>query len=316
LKLLLIILFPFLLFGQSARTLLILEEEEPFVMTLEGSTQVIIALQGSGTIVTDWGDGTTSNLALTTSSQNLTHTYSVNTTYTVRIYNAGAITYFNTATNNNYSFSLAHFFAKMPNIVNFYCDGSNTVTGNLSSLPAGLTIFLLGGSNTVTGNLSSLPAGLTRLTCTGSNTIAGDLNSLPVALTYLYCTGSNTVTGNLSSLPAGLTTLILGGSNTVTGNLSSLPAGLTYFRCFGLNSVSDYTSPKTWPNNINHFQLTPASGGLSSTEMDNLIIDLNGSTWAGTSRTLTLTGTNASRTSASDAAVVSLSLKGVTVVTN
>ena len=69
---------------------------------------------------------------------------------------------------------------------------------------------------------------------------------------------------------------------------------------------------------MNYFYLVPVSGGgLSSTEIDNLIIDLdNGNTWGGSSRTLYLKGTNAARTSASDAAVASLVSKSVTVTTN
>jgi len=96
--------------------------------------------------------------------------------------------------------------------------------------------------------------------------------------------------------------------------LSSL---LIYINFYGNNTISDYTSGKTWNNNINFFRITPvAGGGLSSTEVDNLIIDLNGSAWAGTSRTLSLIGTNAARTAASNAAVTSLTTnKSVTVTT-
>ena len=39
-------------------------------------------------------------------------------------------------------------------------------------MPANLTYFGCVGSNTITGNLSSLPANLTYFVCTGSNTIA------------------------------------------------------------------------------------------------------------------------------------------------
>ena len=56
-------------------------------------------------------------------------------------------------------------------------------------------------------------------------------------------------------------------------------------------------------------------GGLDSTEIDNLLIDLSGTTWT-SSKIITLTGTNAARTAASDAAVSTLEGMGVTVTTN
>ncbi len=165
-------------------------------------------------------------------------------------------------------------------------------------------------------DLSSLPTGLTSFTCSGSNTVTGNLSSLPTGLTYFTCRGLNTVTGNLSSLPTGLTYFNCQGSNTVTGNLSSLPAGLTYFLCIGSNTIRDY-SGKTWANNQRRVYLVPVTGGgLSSAEIDQLLIDLAaaGGTWTDV-KVVYLGGTNAARTSASDAAVATLVSKGVTVTT-
>jgi hypothetical protein len=157
---------------------------------------------------------------------------------------------------------------------------------------------------------------MTNFQCWGSNTITGNLSSLPSGLTYFYCTGSNTITGNLSSLPSGLTTFGCTGSNTITGNLSSLPAGLTYFVCRGSNTIGDY-SGKAWANNQRRVYLVPvAGGGLSSAEIDQLLIDLAaaGGTWSG-EKQVYLRGTNAARTAASDAAVATLVSKGVSVTT-
>lgn len=226
-------------------------------------------------------------------------------------------------------------------LTSFNCGTGNTITGNLSSLPSGLTFIRVSGSNTISGDLSSIASlPLTVLNFQGSNTIAGNLSSLPSSLLLILVLGSNTITGNLSSLssmnllafqivgnntitgnlnglPLTLNQLQIGGSNTVSGNLSSLSSLLIYINFYGNNTISDYTSGKTWNNNINFFRITPvAGGGLSSTEVDNLIIDLNGSAWAGTSRTLSLIGTNAARTAASNAAVTSLTTnKSVTVTT-
>jgi len=149
--------------------------------------------------------------------------------------------------------------------------GAN-ISFDLSQLPRGLTSFICTGSNTITGNLSSLPAVLTFFNCQGSNTITGNLSSLPAGLTSLFCQGSNTITGNLSSLPSGLTYFNCQGSNTITGNLSSLPTVLTYLYCTGSNTIGDY-SGKTWAINQRRIYHVPvAGGGLSSAEIDQLLI--------------------------------------------
>ena len=190
------------------------------------------------------------------------------------------------------------------------------ISFDLKQLPRSLTYLYCTGSNTITGNLSSLPAGLTYFACSGSNTIAGNLSSLPAGLTYFYVAGSNTITGNLSSLPALLTSFSCRGSNTITGNLSSLPAGVTYFACIGSNTIGDY-SGKIWAYNQRRVYLAPATGGgLSSAEIDQLLINLAtaGGTWS-VEKQVYLRGTNAARTTASDAAVATLVSKGVTVTT-
>ena len=123
-------------------------------------------------------------------------------------------------------------------LTTFYCYGSNTITGNLYSLPYGLTAFYCGGSNTITGNLSSLPAAMIEFNHQGTSVLTGDLSSLPAGMTYFNCLDNNTITGNLSSLPAGITTFYCYGANTITGNLSSLPAGITTFYCPGFNTIT------------------------------------------------------------------------------
>ena len=171
------------------------------------------------------------------------------------------------------------------------------------------------GNRTVVFTLGSDKLTKFTMTQTGAN-ISFDLAKLPRSLTYFYCTGSNTITGNLLSLPVALTYFFCAGSNTITGNLSSLPAGLTTFYCTGSNTIADY-SGKTWANNQRRVYLVPVTGGgLSSAEIDQLLIDLAaaGGTWTDV-KAVYLRGTNAARTAASDAAVATLVSKGVTVIT-
>ena len=340
---------------QRSRFLLLYSGEDTgyiFSMSLNGTIAPAITMQGVGQITVIWGDGNTDSYTLTGVNQNITHTYGAGGTYNVKIKHAEQITKFDTSTNNNYSFDLSELEKFNENFYYFLVYGSNTITGNLSSLSglsalyyfritgsntitgnlsslsglSALNYFLVHGSNTITGNLSSL-SGLSALNyfvVIGSNTITGDLSSLNglSALYYFQVYGSNTITGNLSSL-SGLSALSyfrIYGSNTITGDLSSLNglSALYYFLVYGSNTISDYTTSTWTQTSFNHYEVTPAAGsGLSSSEVDQLLIDMDtGITWSGSGKMLWLAGNNAARTSASDAAVTSLQGKGVTVTTN
>jgi len=192
--------------------------------------------------------------------------------------------------------------------------GAN-ITFNLANLPAGLTYFYCSGSNTVSGDLANLPAGLTHFYCFGSNTVSGDLANLPAGLTYFYCSGSNTVSGDLANLPAGLTHFDCSGSNTVSGDLANLPAGLTHFYCSGSNTVSDY-SGKAWTTKPAIFITIPIGGGMIAAEVDQLLIDFDDDLVWAAGNEITITGTHAGRTAASDAAVLNMEAEGATVTTN
>jgi len=197
----------------------------------------------------------------------------------------------------------------------FRCLGSNTVSGTLSDLPSGVEFFSCGGYNTVSGALSGLPSGVKNFSCYGYNTVSGTLSDLPSGVEIFNCGGSNTVSGALSGLPSGVEVFYCEGSNTVSGALSDLPSGLTYFNCGGSNTVSEYTS-KAWTTKPATFILTPVSGGLSTAEVDQLLIDFNDDlAWAAGNK-ITLTGTNAPRSATSNAAVTSLEGEGVTVTTS
>ena len=194
--------------------------------------------------------------------------------------------------------------------------GSNTLSGDVANLPSGLTYLNVGGSNTLSGDVANLPSGLTYLYAYGSNTLSGDIANLPSGLTYLVVYGSNTLSGDIANLSSGLTRLEVYGSNTLSGDIANLPSGLTYLSVGGSNTIADYTS-KTWTTKPATFKLIPVSpGGLSTAEIDQLLIDLDDDlTWA-SGDVITLTGTNAVPSSASDAAVNNMTSEGATVTTN
>ncbi len=243
------------------------------------------------TITVDWGDGTTNTY--TGEEQSYSKDYGSAGNRTAHIVGAsGALTKYEMAQS-----------------------GAN-VSFALSDLPAGLTDFVCRGSNTISGSLSDLPAGLTDFYCSGANTVGGSLSDLPSGMAFFFCAGANTVGGSLSDLPSGMAIFYCRGSNTISGSLSDLPAGMTVFYCSGFNTISDYTA-KSWANELVRIYHVPVSpGGLSTAEIDALLIDLAAvDTWS-SSQEVYLGGTNAARSAASDAAVATLQGKGVTVTTN
>ncbi len=222
-------------------------------------------LQGTDTLRIDWGDGSAQQVvALTSSDQTVTHSYSAAGNYTVKFDGANNLTKFSTNSNCNWSL-------------------------DLSSIPSGLTQFVCTGSDTITGNLSSLPAGLTTFDCQGSNTITGNLSSLPAGLSTFVCQGNNTITGNLSTLPAGMLSFDCQGKNTITGSLSNLPSRLVDFHSAGNNTIDSYTAGRTWASPMAELNLSTSNGGLTSSMVDSLFIDLDHTTWS-TGGTIVLKG--------------------------
>jgi len=157
--------------------------------------------------------------------------------------------------------------------------GSNTISGNITGLTS-LTYLLIGGSNTITGSIAGLTS-LTYLNIRGSSAVSGSIAGLTL-LTYLYITGSSTVSGSIAT--------------NVLDELTDcylLPCGMV-----------DYTAGQIWPDirvTINPF----AGYGYDSTEIDNILIDMAASD-SMSGKTITLTGSSAARTAASDAAVLKL----------
>jgi hypothetical protein len=159
-----------------------------------------------------------------------------------------------------------------------------------------------------------------RLTKMEIKTVNVDGNTNNIAalsgLTQFTCSGSNTISGDVTNLPAGLTKFTCYGSNTISGDVTNLPAGLTQFTCSGSNTISDYTT-KVWTTKPATFILIPTGiGGLSAAEIDQLLIDFDDDLVWAAGNVITLTGTNAARTAASDAAVTNMVAEGVTVTTN
>ena len=164
-------------------------------------------------------------------------------------------------------------------------------------------------------SLSDLPSGVTFVVIYGSNTISGSLADLPSGVTRVSITGSNTISGSLADLPSGVTLVVIGGSNTVSGSLSDLPSGVTYVSITGSNTCTYNTASgsRTWSSGMREVYDRPVTGVMTSDMIDALLIDLAAqATWAN-EKTINIKGT---RTSASDAAVTTLTGYGVAVTVN
>ena len=120
---------------------------------------------------------------------------------------------------------------------------------------------------------------------------------------------------DLADLPSKLTYFRCQGSNTVSGSLADLPSGLMTFSCQGSNTVDTYIT-KTWTTKPTTFVLVPvAPGGLSETEVNQLLIDLDQDLdW--TTGTITLTGTNAAPTGAGLTAANNMAAEGASITVN
>jgi len=155
----------------------------------------------------------------------------------------------------------------------------------------------------LTGDIGQL-TNLQQLRFGSYSNLSGDITDL-TSLTYFRNIITNTITGDITNHTA-LTYLRVSGSNTIYGDIStnSVPNGCTYFYLNSCAMVSYAGSGVSWPNIS--ITINPSAGyGYSSTEIDQILIDMAASGLTGV--TITLQGNNAARTSASDAAYSTLS---------
>ena len=290
-KIFLILLFTTSIFAQSSKMLLLMDDVLTYSFALTGSsTGGNIVMRGTGTIIVDWGDGSSTNYTLTTTDQNIAHTYSGSGTYNVKIKNSDRITkiYMDTPVGATYTLNSKN----LPNLTDLILYSiSGTQTINSSDL-TNLTYLLLGLiSGTQTINSSDLPN-----------------------LTYLYLASiSGTQTINSSDLPQ-LTFLRLASiSGTLSGNISSFRSTMTTL--YTNKSGFDITTGimPAWANNV--ITIIPTTAGYTTAQIDGFLNAWASTAAAGT-KTIDLRGSNQPRSTASDAAVATLTGLGKTILTN
>jgi hypothetical protein len=234
-----------------------------------------------------------------------------------------------------------HFDLSTP-IFQFNVNNTRLISGSFGINPPSKRIYVDWGDG-ISNKLGGKPNYRQNYKSNGNRIVkiyAANVN--PYVLKSFVMDANNAdISFNLADLPIGIEQLEIGGDATITGNISDLPENITAISLEGRNNIGGYT---TWPfvdnvegnklsNTFEYFIHVPTSGGLSSDEVDKLLIDFDKKikTWvikhgnsllvsnnskAQSKNVITLTGTNAIRTSASDAAVASLTAKNVTVTTN
>lgn len=106
-----------------------------------------------------------------------------------------------------------------------------------------------------------------------------------------------------------------GARNEITFNLVTNIVQYINYNCMTNSFTASGGPTKSW-NTLDRFQHLPSPGyGLTSSDVDQLLISLSTATWS-TNKNLYLNGNNGPRTSASDDAVLGLSAKGVHVRVN
>jgi len=195
----------------------------------------------------------------------------------------------------------------------FAIGGYNTIDGSINNIPSSIQVL---GYNTVGGDVSTLRVPYT--TIAGNNIIFGDINYLSSSLVQVDIRGNNTISGSMGANllnKTSITNFNIWGNNTISGDLVNLPSNAVTIQLVGLNTVNTYTSGRVWTSNLYYFMFVPVSpGGLDSTEVDNLFIDMANTCISGGS--IYVTGTNAAPTAASAAARATLISRGYSISIN
>lgn len=99
--------------------------------------------------------------------------------------------------------------------------------------------------------------------------------------------------------------------------ITNIPHSVNNLTIEGNGSVQSYVTRRSFTyTTMQRFVLRNQGGaGLSTNDVDNLLIDLSQANWTGAKR-VEILGINSSRSSSSDAAIATLQGKGVLVLTN
>lgn len=198
--------------------------------------------------------------------------------------------------------------------------GYNTITGDVSSFSkftsTNRVYCAILGYNDISGNIvDSYKCDGGMMMIEGNNTISGNISNITNTWTHFWFKGKNTITGDVSILASKMLSavflpcVVIHGNNTVYGDIGQLLERVDLNICIAAHNTLTYTKGRDHKFKI--LIIDPSPGyGLTSTDVDNILIDASLSTTFPESRTIWLKGNNAPRTSASDPAYNYLIAKG------
>lgn len=262
----------------------------------------------SGTMSVNWGDGLVQNYNVP-NTISLSHTYSTPFTGEI-IVTLSSLSYLTSITGGSGTGTYVEFktseITKLTSLNRLnLTSNKNYLSGIITEIPSTMKNIMATLSN-LSGDISDMPISSERFNIYGTNTLTGNISTIIASTTNFAVGGNNTITGNLNTLKPTLDTFSVSGLNTVTGNIFDSPLIMTSLIVTGNSTISEYTAGKVWQSGMVEVQSVPVSGGLTTTEVDNLLIDLSNATWVSIPNVIRLTGNNAPRSSASDSAVITL----------
>lgn len=228
--------------------------------------------------------------------------------------------------------SITGDIANLTSLTYLWLQDSNTLYGNISSLPTNVTTFFIYGQCNITPdfeNWNNTVLGILRIYGVSTGTI--NVADLPQTLVSIFLGGIPLI-GLASDLPANLLEVV--STINVTGTFNQLPSAVLTFRTT-YNVTGDLA---LWIGNWRDVRIEPTSAisysthdfsvhplmirieiygsnGLTSAEVDQMLIDMVSGNWF-SRKVIVIGGNSQPRTSASDAAVASLVAQGVSVTTN
>lgn len=228
--------------------------------------------------------------------------------------------------------------------LNLTVQGQNQITGTTGGIPTSVISISLAGQNTMSGNIQDLhidmrsvnfsgglgmivggdiarisSRSISSLILGGGNTVAGNIANIPTTIRSLTVNGLNTLSGNIQDIHTDYFTFRVNGNNTIGGDLGLVQANTIFtFELGGFNSVTQFSDTPTWaPTRLTTFTLLAGASdmpGYNSATIDRILIffdtNLTQTTQSSNARIVINRSIDSPRTTASDAAVQSLTNKG------
>lgn len=293
-------------------------DQNSVALAVHQELKVKLRIKTTGeTYVIDWGDGTE-----ITAASNILYTHDYASTFTgkIKIKNLNGTHVREIVTHGQFIFNTAKIFDYAPLVE--LCDFKDgcLIYGNLSNMPYSIRFFncdrgRLYGDLTEQLNQSNFK----RLRTVIGSKIELNWDRLPLSTNYIGVTGNSKIYGKLQiGWPTAPTHIDIQGESNVSGDLGLCGNMPIILNLSGQCSVNAYT-PKKNGGNLNFLNpnakkiIIAGESCLTTTEIDNLLIDLDSETsgWANSGNIIIKAGS--SRSSNSDAAVISLEAKGATV---